>query len=84
MRGRNVQRRPHDLETDSNDHGYFNNIAFADHRALLDPPIEDVTARCRSMLAQLGEAPASPVMQARLTGCRNLKPQSSPTVAFGM
>ena len=34
---------------------YLNNIPFADHGALLDPPTEDVTARCVSMLAQLGE-----------------------------
>jgi len=33
---------------------YLNNIPFADHGALLDPPTEDVTARCVSMLAQLG------------------------------
>ena len=34
---------------------YLNNIPFADHGALLDPPTDDVTARCVSMLAQLGE-----------------------------
>jgi squalene-hopene/tetraprenyl-beta-curcumene cyclase len=34
---------------------YLNNIPFADHGALLDPPTEDLTARCVSMLAQLGE-----------------------------
>ena len=28
---------------------------FADHGALLDPPSPDLTARCLSMLAQLGE-----------------------------
>ena len=33
---------------------YLNNIPFADHGALVDPPTEDVTARCVSMLAQLG------------------------------
>src|SRR5712664_2464423 len=33
---------------------YLNNIPFSDHGALLDPPTEDVTARCCSMLAQLG------------------------------
>ena len=36
-------------------YSYLNNIPFADHGALLDPPTEDVTARCISMLAQLGE-----------------------------
>jgi squalene-hopene/tetraprenyl-beta-curcumene cyclase len=34
---------------------YLNQIPFSDHGALLDPPTADVTARCVSMLAQLGE-----------------------------
>jgi squalene-hopene/tetraprenyl-beta-curcumene cyclase len=34
---------------------YLNNIPFSDHGAMLDPPTEDVTGRCISMLAQLGE-----------------------------
>ena len=38
-----------------NSHHYLNNIPFSDHGALLDPPTEDVTGRCVSMLAQLGE-----------------------------
>ena len=33
---------------------YLNNIPFADHGALLDPPTADVTARCVGMLTQLG------------------------------
>ena len=37
-----------------NTHYYLNHIPFADHGALLDPPTVDVTARCVSMLAQLG------------------------------
>jgi squalene-hopene/tetraprenyl-beta-curcumene cyclase len=37
-----------------NEYYYLNEIPFADHGALLDPPTEDVTARCVSMLAQLG------------------------------
>jgi squalene-hopene/tetraprenyl-beta-curcumene cyclase len=40
-----------------NTYYYLNNIPFADHGALLDPPTDDVTARCVSMLAQLGERP---------------------------
>ncbi|MGH6769556.1 MAG: squalene--hopene cyclase [Xanthobacteraceae bacterium] len=36
---------------------YLNHIPFADHGALLDPPTEDVSARCLSMLAQLGDMP---------------------------
>jgi squalene-hopene/tetraprenyl-beta-curcumene cyclase len=38
-----------------NTYYYLNNIPFADHGALLDPPSADVTARCVSMLAQLGQ-----------------------------
>jgi squalene-hopene/tetraprenyl-beta-curcumene cyclase len=38
-----------------NEYHYLNNIPFADHGALLDPPTEDVTARCVSMLAQFGQ-----------------------------
>jgi squalene-hopene/tetraprenyl-beta-curcumene cyclase len=38
---------------------YLNNIPFSDHGALLDPPTEDVTARCVSMLAQLGQTAQS-------------------------
>lgn len=37
-----------------NTYHYLNHIPFADHGALLDPPSADVTARCLSMLAQLG------------------------------
>ena len=53
------------FDADNVDH-YLNNIPFADHGALLDPPTADVSARCVGMLAQLGEAPASPVMRAGL------------------
>jgi squalene-hopene/tetraprenyl-beta-curcumene cyclase len=42
-----------------NEYYYLNNIPFADHGALLDPPTEDVSARCLSMLTQLaGEGDA--------------------------
>ena len=37
-----------------NQHYFLEHIPFADHGALLDPPTADVTARCISMLAQLG------------------------------
>jgi squalene-hopene/tetraprenyl-beta-curcumene cyclase len=49
-----------------NEHYYLNNIPFADHGALLDPPTVDVAARCVSMLAQLGEPVDSPRMKAAL------------------
>ena len=46
-----------------NTYHYLNHIPFADHGALLDPPTADVTARCVSMLAQLGETrETSPVL----------------------
>jgi squalene-hopene/tetraprenyl-beta-curcumene cyclase len=48
-----------------NEYDYLNNIPFADHGALLDPPTEDVTARCVSMLAQFGETAASSTAVAR-------------------
>jgi squalene-hopene/tetraprenyl-beta-curcumene cyclase len=38
-----------------NTYYYLNYIPFADHGALLDPPTADVTARCLSMMAQLGQ-----------------------------
>jgi len=46
-----------------NSYHYLNNIPFADHGALLDPPTSDVTARVVSMLAQLGE----PIDSTRMT-----------------
>lgn len=48
------------------DNGYFylNNIPFADHGALLDPPTEDVSGRCVGMLAALGEPKDSSRMKA--------------------
>jgi len=50
-----------------NSYHYLNNIPFADHGALLDPPTADLTARCISMLAQLGEPLDSVRMKAALT-----------------
>jgi len=49
-----------------NTYDYLNNIPFADHGALLDPPTSDVTARCVSMLAQLGESKESPRVAAAI------------------
>jgi squalene-hopene/tetraprenyl-beta-curcumene cyclase len=40
-----------------NTYDYLNHIPFSDHGALLDPPTADVTARCVSMLAELGNKP---------------------------
>jgi squalene-hopene/tetraprenyl-beta-curcumene cyclase len=49
-----------------NDKDYLNNLPFADHGALLDPPTADVSARVISLLAQMGEPVDSPRMQAGL------------------
>ena len=48
-----------------NCHYHLNHIPFADHGALLDPPTADVSARCVSMLAQLGDTPESSERLAR-------------------
>ena len=62
-----------------NTHYSLNNIPFADHGALLDPPTEDVTGRCLSMLAQLGErGRRTPTSRARSAICAR---PSLPTVA---
>lgn len=44
-----------------NTHEYLNEIPFADHGALLDPPTSDVTARCVRILAEL--APGRPELR---------------------
>ena len=46
----------------NNDRQYLNHIPFADHGALLDPPTEDVSARCISFLAQLGHEEDKPAI----------------------
>jgi squalene-hopene/tetraprenyl-beta-curcumene cyclase len=43
---------------------YLNNIPFADHGALLDPPTDDVTGRCIGLLMQLGATPDEPHVKA--------------------
>jgi squalene-hopene/tetraprenyl-beta-curcumene cyclase len=50
-----------------NQYHYLNNIPFADHGALLDPPTVDVSARCLSMLAQLGYGQNHPVVRRAIT-----------------
>jgi squalene-hopene/tetraprenyl-beta-curcumene cyclase len=45
-----------------NTYNYLNHIPFADHGALLDSPTADLTARCVSMLCQLGYGPGYPAV----------------------
>ena len=54
-----------------NTYHYLNNIPFADHGALLDPPTVDVTARCIGLLAQRGEPKDSPRMKAAVRYLEN-------------
>jgi squalene-hopene/tetraprenyl-beta-curcumene cyclase len=54
-----------------NDYMFLQNIPFADHGALLDPPTADVSARCVSMLAQLGYRRDHPVVARGLAYLRN-------------
>jgi squalene-hopene/tetraprenyl-beta-curcumene cyclase len=69
-----------------NNYDYLNNIPFADHGALLDPPTADLTGRCLSMLAQLGHKPAtSPAMQAAIDWLRrDQRPDGSWYGRWGM
>jgi squalene-hopene/tetraprenyl-beta-curcumene cyclase len=59
-----------------NDYEYLNHIPFSDHGALLDPPTADVTARCVSMLAQLG--PGAGGARALQRGLRFLRRSQEP------
>lgn len=46
-----------------NEYYYLNYIPFADHGALLDPPEVDVTGRCVSFLAQVGDKRYEPAIR---------------------
>ncbi len=50
-----------------NEYYLLENMPFADHGALLDPPSADVSARCISFLAQIGYDSAHPAIQRGLT-----------------
>ena len=52
---------------------YLNHIPFADHGALLDPPTADVSARCVSMLAQLGHKETHPAFSLGLEYLRKIQ-----------
>ncbi|PPR73322.1 MAG: Squalene--hopene cyclase [Alphaproteobacteria bacterium MarineAlpha3_Bin2] len=54
-----------------NNHFFLQNLPFADHGALLDPPTADVSARCLGMLAQLGYETDHPVMAKGLAFLRS-------------
>ncbi|MFQ5747904.1 MAG: squalene--hopene cyclase [Planctomycetota bacterium] len=45
---------------------YLNEIPFADHGALLDPPTADVTGRCITLLARMGRPQDRPTLEKAL------------------
>ena len=53
-----------------NTYYYLNHIPFADHGALLDPPTADVSARCVSLLCQVGYGRDDPAVAAGLAYLR--------------
>jgi squalene-hopene/tetraprenyl-beta-curcumene cyclase len=67
-----------------NEYYYLNNIPFADHGALLDPPTEDVSARCLSMLAQLGDTKSASAERALAYLRRTQRPDGSWYGRWGM
>jgi squalene-hopene/tetraprenyl-beta-curcumene cyclase len=67
-----------------NEYYYLNNIPFADHGALLDPPTEDVSARCLSMLAQLGDSKSAAAERALAYLRRTQRPDGSWYGRWGM
>ncbi len=54
-----------------NDHELFNEIPFADHGAMLDPPTVDVTGRILWMLGRIGHDPKDPRVEHALTFIRD-------------
>lgn len=49
-----------------NTHHYLNEIPFADHGALIDPPTSDVSARCAILLSLLRHVGRRPVLESCL------------------
>ena len=56
-----------------NTYYYLNDIPFADHGALLDPPTADVSARCLSFLARSAATDARRLARDRLSAPRTRK-----------
>jgi len=54
-----------------NNHMVFNVIPFADHRALLDPPTEDLAGRCLEMLGALGYDRTHPAAKRAIAFIKN-------------
>jgi len=56
-----------------NESYYLNAIPFADHGALLDPPTEDVSARCVCFLLQIGRNGSDPAVARGLNYLRRVQ-----------
>lgn len=54
-----------------NTHYYLNEIPFADHGALLDPPTSDVTARCLALFAVINQGRYQPQIERALAFLRS-------------
>jgi squalene-hopene/tetraprenyl-beta-curcumene cyclase len=64
-----------------NTHYYLNEIPFADHGALLDPPTADVSARCAAVMAS--SARENPDHRSALEACmRYLRAEQEPSGAW--
>ncbi|KAK2701697.1 squalene--hopene cyclase-like [Artemia franciscana] len=60
----------------NNTHYYLNQIPFADHGALLDPPTEDVTARCIALLGLTKDARYDETLARAITYLKNTQQEN--------
>ncbi|MDX1514926.1 MAG: squalene--hopene cyclase, partial [Gammaproteobacteria bacterium] len=61
-----------------NMHYYLNEIPFADHGALLDPPTSDVTARCVTFLSKLDRERFRPTIDRAITFLKSEQEEDGP------
>jgi squalene-hopene/tetraprenyl-beta-curcumene cyclase len=61
-----------------NDFNYLNQIPFADHGALLDPPTSDVTARVVTVLAAVGRPEDEATLRRAITFLRREQEPGGP------
>ncbi|MFB6358422.1 MAG: prenyltransferase/squalene oxidase repeat-containing protein, partial [Thiohalorhabdaceae bacterium] len=57
---------------------YLNDIPFADHGALLDPPTSDVTARCVAFLGKAGGPESRPSLERAVAFLKDAQEPSGP------
>ncbi|MEF8793273.1 squalene--hopene cyclase [Thiohalorhabdus sp.] len=61
-----------------NTYHYLNDIPFADHGALLDPPTSDVTARCVAFLGKAGGPESRPALERAVAFLKDAQEPSGP------